>query len=102
MELMWGTPLALALGLLIAGPLLAHLIRRTPENRQPFGAMMLLRRLPRRLRRRRRIEDRTLLSLRMLAIVAMVLAVARPHLQWPGAIPGFGGTGAVVIGVDDS
>ncbi len=102
MELMWGTPLALALGLLMAGPMVAHLIRRTPKDRRPFGAMMLLRRLRRRLRRRRRIEDRTLLSLRMLAVVAMVLAVARPHLQWPGATPEFGGTGAVVLVLDDS
>ena len=38
-------PLALGLGLLVAGPLLAHIARRRPVRRVPFGAMMLLKRL---------------------------------------------------------
>ena len=102
MTLVWGLPLGLALGVLVGGPLLAHLIRRTPQLRRAFGAMLLLNRLPQELRRRRHVEDRGLLSLRMLMIAAFVLAVARPELQWPGAVPEFGGTGAVVVVIDDS
>ncbi len=102
MTLVWGVPLALGLGLLVAGPVLAHLIRRTPQLRRAFGAMLLLRRLPQELRRRRHVEDPGLLSLRMLMIAAFILAVAQPELRWPGAVPEFGGTGAVVIVIDDS
>ena len=102
MTLAWGLPLALGLGLLVAGPVLAHLIRRTPQLRRAFGAMLLLRRLPQELRRKRYIEDPGLLSLRMLMIGAFVLAVAQPEVRWPGAVPEFGGTGAVVIVIDDS
>jgi hypothetical protein len=100
--LVWGLPLALGLGVLVGGPVLAHLIRRTPQLRRAFGAMLLLRRLPRELRRRKHVEDTGLLFLRMLMVAAVVLAVASPVLQWPGAIPEFGGTGAVVVVIDDS
>lgn len=102
MSLVWGTPLALLLASLVVGPLLSHMIRRTPDDRRPFGAMLLLNRLPERLRRRRTVEDKALLSLRMLLVAAVVLAVARPEVQWPGAVPEFGGSGAVVVVLDDS
>jgi hypothetical protein len=102
MSLVWGTPLALLLASLLVGPLLAHMIRRMPNERRPFGAMLLLNRLPERLRRRRTLEDKALLLLRMLLVAAVVLAVARPEVQWPGAVPEFGGSGAVVVVLDDS
>jgi hypothetical protein len=38
MSLVWGTPLALLLASLLVGPLLAHMIRRMPNERRPFGA----------------------------------------------------------------
>jgi hypothetical protein len=98
----WGSPLALGLLAMVALPLLAHLIRRTPSETRAYGSMMLLERLPRRIRRRRRWEDKGLLLLRVLLVSAVVLAVARPLLQWPGAVPEFGGSSAVVVVIDDS
>jgi len=95
-------PFALGLLALGLGPILAHLARRRPDQRQVFGAMMLLRRLARKQRRRRRLHDRLLLLLRLLAVLLVALAVARPELRWPGAPPELGGTGAVVVVLDDS
>lgn len=102
MNLIWGTPLAFGLLALLALPIAAHLIRRTPEERRAYGAMLLLKRLPKRVRRRRRWEDKALLAVRALLVSLVVLAVARPQLQWPGAVPEFGGSSAVVVVMDDS
>jgi hypothetical protein len=102
MSLTLAAPLALGLALLVAGPILAHLIRRTPTERRAFGAMLLLRRLPKWTRRRRRIQDRSLLLIRALMVLSVVLAIAGPQLEWPGAVPEFGGSGAVVVVIDDS
>ncbi|MCB9745345.1 MAG: VWA domain-containing protein [Alphaproteobacteria bacterium] len=95
-------PLAMALGLIALGPVLAHLAQQKPSQRVAFGAMLLLRRLVKRLEKRRRLKDRWLLLLRVLALLALVLAAARPQLEWPEATPAFGGRGAVVIVMDDS
>jgi len=97
-----GLPLALGLLGLALAPILAHLVRRQPTERRPFGAMLLLRRMQRRLRKRRRIHDKRLLALRMLIIAAVIAAAAKPELRWPGAIPEFGGTGSVVVVIDNS
>ena len=97
-----GLPLALGLLGLALAPIIAHLVRRQPTTRRPFGAMLLLRRMQRRLRRRRRLHDKLLLALRMLIVAAVVAAASRPELKWPGAIPEFGGTGAVVVVIDNS
>ncbi|MEC9389171.1 MAG: BatA domain-containing protein [Myxococcota bacterium] len=102
MTMTWGAPLALGILAMVALPVLAHLIRRRPDSRQAFGAMFLLERLPRTIRRRRRIEDKLLLLLRALLVAAVVVSVARPQLQWPGAVPEFGGSEALVVVVDDS
>ena len=90
-------PAALALGLLALGPVLAHLARQEPGTRQPFGAMLLLDRLLKRIQRRRRLRDLLLLLARMIFVGLLVLAAARPELQRPGGVPEFGGTGSVVI-----
>ncbi len=95
-------PLALALGVLVAGPILAHMARQKPSRKQEYGAMLLLKRLVKRLEKRRRIRDRVLLLLRALAVLLLVLAAGRPRLTWPGDAPEFGGTGAVVLVVDTS
>lgn len=95
-------PAALLLGVLVVGPVLAHMARQQPVRRVPFGAMMLLRRLARRLERRRRIRDLWLLLLRLLLVALAVLAVARPELRWPGGPPDLGGTGVVVVVLDNS
>ncbi|MDP2312569.1 MAG: VWA domain-containing protein [Pseudomonadota bacterium] len=95
-------PAALALAALLAGPILAHLSKRQPRERRPFGALLLLERLQRRLHRRRRLQDRLLLLARLLAIAAVILAAARPQAQWLGGPPTFGGTGNVIVILDDS
>ena len=76
-----------ALGLLALGllPFIAHLIRRPPRQRVPFGPMMLLLRLTERVRRRRRIDDLLLLLLRILLLLLLLFAVTQPRLQWPAA-----------------
>ncbi len=102
MTLSFLAPVALGLGLLVAGPILAHLARQKPVERLPYGAMMLVERLVKRLRRRRRLRDLLLLVLRALVVLAVVLAVARPEVSWPGDVPEFGGTGRVVLVIDDS
>ncbi len=102
MSLVFLAPAALALAALAAGPILAHLSKRQPRERAAFGALMLLERLQRRLHRRRRLQDRLLLLLRLFAIAAVVMAAARPQAQWLGGPPTFGGTGNVVVLLDDS
>lgn len=95
-------PAALALGLLLAGPVIAHLSRRRPTRRVDFGAMMLLRRVQKRLKRRRRLQDPWVLLLRALALLLVVLAVARPELRQPGNAQTAADQGPVVVVLDDS
>ncbi len=102
MSLLLVAPAVLALGVLLAGPILAHLSKRHPRDRRPFGALMLVERLQRRLHRRRRLQDRLLLLLRLLAIAAVVLAAAQPQARWVGGTPIFGGTGNVLFILDNS
>lgn len=92
------------LGLLVLGlgPVLAHLTRQEPRERRAFGAMLLLDRLERNPRRRRRLRDLLLLILRILAIALLVLAVAEPELRLPAEMGLVGGTGRVIIVLDDS
>ena len=56
-------PLGLVVGLLAVGPILAHLTRRKPQNRQVYGAMLLLRLVQVRLKRRRRVHDLSLIHI---------------------------------------
>ncbi len=93
---------SLGLLALLVGPVLAHMARQTPVERQAFGAMMLLRRLLQRTRRRRRVRDRVLLALRLLAVALVVLAAARPELRLPDERPRVGASGRMVVVVDNS
>lgn len=95
-------PLALGLGVLAVGPVIAHLARQHPRERVPYGAMLLIERLPRKIQRQRRLRDRLILALRLLSLLGFLLAAARPELLRPGALPAFGGTGRVVVVLDDS
>jgi hypothetical protein len=102
MGLTVAAPLALLASFLLVLPVLAHLSRQVPRDRVPFGAMLLLERVVRRLRRRRRVKDRALLALRLLALLAFLLAAAGLRWTWNGATPTFGGTGEVVLVIDRS
>lgn len=95
-------PFAIALFAVGGIAVLAHLARQTPQERQAYGAMLLLRRVVKRLRRRRRIKDPWLLLLRLLAVLLVVLAATGPRWSWTGGVPEFGGTGRVVLVIDQS
>lgn len=101
-----GLSLLAPLGLLVAGlvalPIAAHMARQVPRDRRAFGAMLLLERVVKRLRRRRRVKDPWLLLLRALAVLALALAAAGPELTYPGGVPEFGGSGRVVVVMDRS
>ena len=102
MGLSFLSPAALGLAALVALPILAHMSLQAPKTRVPFGAMMLMERVVKRLRRRRRIKDPFLLLLRLLALLAIIAAVGGARWQYEGGTPEFGGTGRVVLVVDQS
>ncbi|MEO0602286.1 MAG: VWA domain-containing protein, partial [Myxococcota bacterium] len=102
MGLTWFAPLVLGLSVLALLPVAAHLARQTPRTRQPFGAMLLLQRVVKRLRRRQRVRDPILLVLRVLALLALVLGLAGPQWTMPGGPAEYGATGQVVLVVDRS
>lgn len=95
-------PAALALGLLLLGPLVAHLTRRRPLLRVPYGAMLLLERVTRRQRRRRQVHDRWVLLLRLLALLAVICALAQPELQVPDTPPNDLDLSPTVVIIDNS
>lgn len=95
-------PAALLLGLLALGPVLAHLTRQQIRDRRPFGALLLLERLQRRLQRQRRLADLLLLLLRVGALALLAVAAARPEARWPEVAESFGQTGRVVLVLDAS
>lgn len=74
-------PLYLLAGLAIAGPILFHMIRRTPKGRKVFSSVMFLTPSPPRLTKRSRIEDYFLLILRGLAVCLLAFAFSRPFLR---------------------
>ena len=98
------TPLYFAAGLAIAGPIVFHLIRRTPKGRQDFSSVMFLTPSPPRITRRSRIENWLLLALRVLAILLIVAAFMRPlwrQLQ-AGGDAGHGRVTVVLLDVSAS
>ncbi len=75
-------PLALLGTLMIAVPVLLHLIDRKRVPRVDFPPYRLLVAAQKRLKRRRRIRDPWLLAARILVLAALVLAYARPVLTY--------------------
>ncbi|HEX8324697.1 MAG TPA: BatA domain-containing protein [Tepidisphaeraceae bacterium] len=74
------TPLYIAGALAVTLPILFHLIRRVPQQRQTFSSLMFLTPTPPRLTRRSRLSNIFLLLLRALALTLLALAFARPFL----------------------
>ena len=64
---------------LLAGPIIAHLIRRATRQRIPFSAVQFLEDTRPRLERRSRIQHPWLLVLRCLILALLALAFARPY-----------------------
>jgi hypothetical protein len=79
----FGAPWMLAALPLAALPVIIHLLQRRRYRRLEFAAMEFLRRAMKRLRRRVLLEDVLLLALRTLAVLAAILALARPGSERP-------------------
>lgn len=92
-------PASLALAVTVGVAVLAHWMRRPPRARRAFGAMLILRRMRQKIRRRRRVEDPWLLLLRALAMLSLVLAAAGPQLRWsaPTLSPSAGGPAVILL-----
>ena len=92
------------LGTLAVGvPLWVHLIRREQAVRLPFSSLMFLRRVPIKSVSRQRLKYFLLLSMRLLIILLVTLAFARPYFpSVTRALPGGGSERHVVILLDAS
>ncbi|MFT5128691.1 MAG: hypothetical protein ACI8W8_002309 [Rhodothermales bacterium] len=91
----------LFLGVLSAAalPVIFHLLMKRQRKVHHFPSFLFFIRADPRMQSRRRLREILLLALRMLAIIFLSLALARPALQMGF---GFGGTKAVVIVLDNS
>jgi hypothetical protein len=65
----------------VVGPILFHLIRRSPRGEVPFSSLMFLSPTPPRLTRRSRLDHLLLLALRAAALCLLAMAFARPFLR---------------------
>ncbi len=75
------TPLYIAGILAVSLPIIFHLIRRTPQEKQVFSSLMFLAPTPPRLTRKSRLSNILLLILRAAALTLLALAFSRPFLQ---------------------
>lgn len=82
------TPLYLLGALAVAGPIIFHLIRRSPRGEVPFSSLMFLSPTPPRLTRRSRLDDWLLFLLRVGALCLLAFAFARPFLREAMALDG--------------
>ncbi len=64
----------------VAVPVLVHLVQREKRDPTAFPSLMFLEKTPAPFTARRHVRDPLLLALRILAIIALVLAFARPVL----------------------
>ncbi len=77
-------PAFLALAALAGVPLLVHLLRRKVARTVEFPAVRYLTRMEQEHSRERKVRHRLLLFLRILAVLAISLALARPLARWGG------------------
>lgn len=80
-------PFYLLAGLAVAGPILFHLLRRTPRGRRMFSTLMFLSPSPPRFTRRSSIEHWLLLLLRAAALLLLAAAFSRPFWRTVIASP---------------
>lgn len=71
-------PFFLVGALAIAGPILFHLMRRSPQKKRPFSTLMFLEPDPPEFSRKSRISNWFLLFIRCLLILLICLAFSRP------------------------
>jgi hypothetical protein len=74
-------PLYLAGLAALSLPVIFHLVRRTPRDRQVFSSLMFLSPSPPRLTRKSRLDQILLLFLRLAALALLAAAFARPFLR---------------------
>jgi len=96
------SPATLLWLLAASGPILLHLVALSRLPIRPFGAMKLLRHAVGIRRGKVRVRNALLLTLRVLVIVAAVLAAARPFVSVTGAGRAKGTPTTLVIVLDDS
>ncbi len=81
----WISPIYLAGVLLLALPVLIHLVQKHHPSGIRFPSLMFLRQIPFRQKRRLQIRHWLLLLLRCLLLLLLVIAFARPFLSNPDA-----------------
>ena len=87
---LWALPLA-------AVPIIIHLLNRRRFQRVDFAAIEFLRRAIKRTRRRLLLEDLLLLLFRTLAVIALILGLARPSTELPELLAQRPPRGKVVV-----
>lgn len=100
----FGYVLALLVGLLVAGPLVAHLLRRRRTLDIVFPPARLVQAATPIAKHRARLEDRWLFAFRAFAVLALALLGASPFVHCSRLSVGRrgGGSVALVLVVDDS
>lgn len=100
----FGYALALLVGLLVAGPLVAHLLRRRKTAQILFPPARLVQAATPIAKQRARLEDRSLFAFRALAVLALAMLGASPFVRCERLSVGRrgGGSVALVLVVDDS
>jgi hypothetical protein len=97
------SPWFLAGALLIAGPIIAHLVRRSTRDRVTFSATRFLDPSAPRFQRRSRVQNPWLLLLRCLIVAALAAGFARPFLSSEQPLnPSAGSSQHVVAVLDES
>lgn len=87
----------------LAIPVLLHLTQREKKQVVHFPSLMFVRRIPYKSVRRRKIQNWLLLAVRMAALALVILAFARPWLQFTdAAVPLGTGAREVVVLLDNS
>ena len=90
-------PLFLVGALVVAAPIIFHLIRRTSREKTPFSSLMFLRPTPPRVTRSSKLENIFLLLLRCLVLCLLALGFARPFIQKPVAADNASGQGQRIV-----
>src|SRR4051812_39070729 len=83
-------------------PVLVHLIHRQKAKEVRFSTLRFLRVSVQRPRRRKYIEDMSLLAVRVAVLLLIALGLARPAISSLGALWGRGQTAAIAIVLDNS
>ncbi len=97
------TILALAIGLLVAAPYLAHRLRRRQADERAFPPAHLVPAALPKARRRSALEDKALFSVRTAAVIALALLGATPLVRCSRLSLARGGASvAMVLVLDDS